>query len=94
MKKVRSFQKSPEFFNITGFFENHKKGWVGPLTLIMELIINKVKSITLPPKTAFEIDRTKPFKPQKKHVFLAEQNSILVKNGLSNRTKYKKWVGT
>ena len=70
-----------------------KKGWSRPLTLIMGLIINKVRSITLPPRTSFEIDRTKPVEKET-YVFLAEQNSTLVKNGLSNRTKYKKRVGT
>ena len=98
--KSRLFQKYV-LFNIAGFskscdFQNHKKGWSRPLTLIMELIIiNKVSSITLPPKTTFEIDRTKPFKSLvETYVFLAEQNSVLVKNGLSNNTKYKKRVGT
>ena len=52
-------------------FENRKKGWSRPLTLIMELIINKVRSITLSPRISFEIDRTKPFKSPvgKKHMF-------------------------
>ena len=63
----------------------------------MELIINKVRSITLIPLISFEIDRTKPFKsPIEKETydFLVEQNYPLVKNGLSNRTKHKKRVGT
>ena len=75
------------------FLKNGKKGWSRPLTLIMELIINKVRSITLPPRTSFENDRTKPVEKET-YVFLAEQNSALVKNGLSNNTKYKKRVGT
>ena len=76
-------------------FENTKRGGVGPLPHIMELIINKVKSITLPPKIDFELDRTKPFKSQKEsYVFLVKQNHSLVKNGLPNHTKYKKRVGT
>ena len=74
-------------------FENRKKGWSRPLTLIMELIINKVRSITLIPRISFENDRTKPVEKET-YVFLAEQNSTLVKNGLSNNTKYKKRVGT
>ena len=74
-----------------------KSGWSRPLTLIMELIINKVKSITLSPQTSFEIDRTKPFKSlveKETYVFLVEQNSILDKNDISNHTKHKKRVGT
>ena len=70
---------------------------MGPLTLIMELIINKIRSITLIPRTNFEIDRTKPFKPlveKETYVFLAEQNSTLDENGLSNHTKHKERVGT
>ena len=100
--KSRGFFENHGVFKITGFsnscdFQNHKKGWVGPLTLIMELIINKVRSITLIPRTNFEIDRTKTFKsPVEKetYVFLAEQNSTLVKNDISNHTKHKKRVGT
>ena len=45
LKKIRSFEKDPEFSNSCNF-QNHKKGWSRPLTLIMELIINKVRSIT------------------------------------------------
>ena len=72
LKKVRGFEKSTEFFKKVRTFQyhrNNKKGWSRPLTLIMELIINKVRSITLPPRISFEIDRTKPFKSQKKHMF-------------------------
>ena len=58
----------------------------------MELIINKVRPITLAPKTDFEIDRTIPQKES--YVFLVEQNHSLVKNGLSNHTKCKERVGT
>ena len=87
--------KRPGFFKNPSFFKNTKRGGVDPLPHIMELIINKVRSITLPPKIDFEIDRTKPFKSQKEsYVFLVEQNPTLVKNGLSNHTKYKKRVGT
>ena len=106
-KRVLFFKSASFFFKSAYFFQNlaifkilrfskttkKKRGY--PLPHIMELIINKVRSITLPPKTDFEIDRTIPFKPQKEsYVFLVEQNSTLVKNGLSNNTKYKKWVGT
>ena len=94
--KLRGFQNCG-VFKIPGFSKSQKKGWSRPLTLIMELIINKVRSITLIPRTSFEIDRTKPFKsPVEKetYVFLVEQNSTLAKNGLSIHTKCKKRVGT
>ena len=89
--KTRLFQKHV-FFKILRFSKNSKKGWSRPLAPIMELIINKVRSITLPPKTDFEIDKT--ITQKEPYVFLAEQNSTLVKNDLSNITKYKKRVGT
>ena len=48
--KLQIFQNYG-FFKITDFsktcdFQNHKKGWSRPLTHIVELIINKVRSIT------------------------------------------------
>ena len=86
--------QNPNFFQKVDFF---KKLTFSKSRLFQNPAISKskVKSITLITRTSFEID--KPFKsPVEKETydFLVEQNSALVKNGLSNNTKYKKRVGT
>ena len=61
--------------------------------------LDNVKSITLIPPDQFEVVRTigrnylSDLSGKEAYDFLAEQNPTLVKNGLSNITNYKKWVG-
>ena len=61
--------------------------------------LDNVKSITLIPPDQFEVVRTigrnylSDLSGKEAYDFLVEQDPTLVKNGLSNITNYKKWVG-
>ena len=68
--------------------------------IIVKLSLDNVRSITLIPPDQFEVVTTigrnylSHLSGKEAYDFLVEQNPTLVKNGLSNRTEYKKRVGT